>query len=256
MKLKEKVALITGSASGFGRAGALLFAEEGASVVIVDVEDKGGTETVQQISRAGGIATYVKADVGNVAEIESMIKKSTEIYGKLNIFWHNAGIPGPGIIDRTTEEAFDRTMDVHLKGGLFGSQYAIPALRKSGGGVILFTTSVSSYKPSPFSPAYGISKAALSMLAKCLAVHLAKDNIRVNCIAPGAIRTGIWPGFQGRDPDLIDPKKWEESVLQKTPLGRFGSVDDVARAALYLVSDESSFVTGVDLAVDGGWLIG
>ncbi|MFC1847985.1 SDR family NAD(P)-dependent oxidoreductase [Chloroflexota bacterium] len=255
MILKDKVALITGSGSGFGRAGALLFAREGAKVVVVDIEDEGGRETVAQINQAGGTSSYVHADVGIVAEIERMINKATETYSKLNIFWHNAGIAGPGIIEHTTEEAFDHTLDVHVKAGFFGSKYAIPEIKKAGGGVILFTTSVSGYKPSPFSPAYGISKAALSMLAKCLAAQLAKDNIRVNCIAPGAIKTGIWQGCQDRDPHIITPKEWEKTLLEKTPLGRFGKVDDVARAALYLVSDEASFITGIDLAVDGGWLV-
>ncbi len=255
MRLDGKVALITGGGSGFGRAGALLFAREGAKVVVVDINDEGGRETVGLIREANGEASYVRADVGVVDEIERMIRSAIETYGRLNIFWHNAGIAGPGIIERTTEEAFDRTLNVHVKAGFFGSKFAIPEIKGAGGGSILFTSSVSGYRPSPFSPAYGISKAALSMLAKCLAVQLAKDNIRVNCIVPGCIRTGLWPAFQARDPGLITTEEWEKSVLAKTPMGRFGKVDDVAQAALYLASDEASFVTGVDLAVDGGWLV-
>jgi NAD(P)-dependent dehydrogenase (short-subunit alcohol dehydrogenase family) len=254
MKLDGKVALITGAGSGFGRAGSILFAKEGAKVVVVDINDEGGRETVKLIKEGGGEASYVHADVGVVAELEKMIKKAVETYGKLNIFWHNAGNAGPGRIERTTEEAFDRTLDIHVKGGFFGSKFAIPEIKKSGGGSILFTTSGSGYRPSPGSPTYSIAKAGLSILTRCLAVQLGRDNIRVNCIAPASNKTGLSAAFMSRDPDLVDPKLMEKRVLEMTPMGRHGELEEAAMAALYLVSDDASYVTGIVLPVDGGML--
>lgn len=253
-KLDGKVALITGAGSGFGRAGSILFASEGAKVVVVDINDAGGQETVSLIKKAGGEASYLHVDVGIVAELERMIQRAVEIYGKLNIFWHNAGNAGPGRIDRTSEEDFDRTLDIHIKGGFFGSKFAIPEIKKAGGGSILFTTSGSGYKPSPSSPTYSIAKAGLSILTRCLAVQLGRQNIRVNCIAPASNKTGLFTAFMSRDPDLVDPKVMEKRLLEMTPMGRHGEPEETARAALYLVSDDASFVTGVVLPVDGGLL--
>ena len=253
MKLQGKVALITGAGSGFGRAGSLLFAREGAKVVVVDVNDKGGQETVRLIKEGGGEASYVHTDVGIVAELEKMIKTAVEVYGKLNIFWHNAGNAGSGHIEKTTEEDFNRTIAIHLKGGFFGSKFAIPEIKKSGGGSILFTTSFSGYRPSPGSPTYSIAKAGRAILTRCLAVQLGKDNIRVNCIAPGSNETGLFTAFMSRDPN-VDPKLVEKRLLEATPMGRHGKAEETAKAALYLVSDDASYVTGVVLAVDGGML--
>lgn len=252
MKLKGKVALITGAGSGFGRAGSILFAKEGAKVVAVDINDEGGQETVKMIEEEGGEASYLHTDVGVVAEVEEMIKTAVKTYGKLNIFWHNAGNAGPGRIDRTTEEDFDRTLAIHIKGGFFGSKFAIPEIKKSGGGSILFTTSASGYRPSPGSPTYSIAKAGLSILTRCLAVQLGRDNIRVNCIAPASNKTGLHAAFMSRDPDLVDPNKMEKKLLEITPMGRFGELEESAMAALYLVSDDASFVTGTVLPIDGG----
>ena len=253
MKLQGKVALITGAGSGFGRAGSLLFAREGAKVVVVDINDKGGQETVSLITKGGGEAIYIHTDVGIVAELEKMVKTTVEAYDKLNIFWHNAGNAGPGRMENTTEEDFDRTLAIHVKGGFFGSKFAIPEIKKSGGGSILFTTSFSGYRPSPGSPTYSIAKSGLSILTRCLAVQLGKDNIRVNCIAPGSNETGLFAAFMSRDPN-VDPKLVEKRLLEATPMRRHGKVQEAAMAALYLVSDDASFVTGVVLPVDGGML--
>jgi NAD(P)-dependent dehydrogenase (short-subunit alcohol dehydrogenase family) len=253
MKLRGKVALITGAGSGFGRAGSLLFAKEGAKVVVVDINDKGGQETVRLIKESGGEAIYIHADVGIIAELEKMIKTAVGTYEKLNIFWHNAGNAGPGRIEKTTEEDFDRTLAVHVKGGFFGSKFAIPEIKKSGGGSILFTTSFSGYRPSPGSPTYSIAKASLAILTRCLAVQLGKENIRVNCIAPGSNKTGLFAAFMSRDPN-VDPMLVEKRLLEATPMGRHGEPEEAAKAALYLVSDDASYVTGVVLAIDGGML--
>ncbi len=253
MKLEEKVALITGSGSGFGRAGAVLFAQEGAKLVVTDINDEGGQETVRLIRDAGGEATYVHVDAGVVADLERMVRVTVETYGKLDIFWHNAGIPGPGHIERTSEEDFDRALAVHLKGGFFGAKYAIPELRKQGG-AILFTSSVAGVRASFLSLSYSMAKAGLIILTKGLARQLAEDNIRVNCICPGPARTPGWPAFLSRDPDLASPEEIEKKAIQAIPMGRLALPEDIARAALFLVSEEASFITGESLDVDGGYL--
>ncbi len=253
MKLKGKVALITGSGSGMGRAAAVLFAKEGAKMMVSDVNDKGGQETVEMIRKAGGEASYVHADTAVVADLENMVKATVRTYGKLNIFWHNAGVAGPGRIDRVTEAAYDRTMDIHCKGGFFGSKFAIPEIQKAGeGGSILFTSSVSGVKPSPASPVYSMSKATLVILTRCLAVYLGKDNIRVNCICPGPVETPLYPDFVGRDPDLIKPEELQKMMLGNTVFGRFARPEEIAQVALFLVSDDASYVTGVIMPVDAG----
>jgi NAD(P)-dependent dehydrogenase (short-subunit alcohol dehydrogenase family) len=253
-KLDSRVALITGAASGFGRAAAMLFAKEGAKVVVNDINDQAGQKVVETIRKARGEASYVHADTGMVSEVEDMVKKAVAIYGKLNIFWHNAGVAGPGYILRVTEQAFDRCLAIHVKGGFFGAKYAIPEIKKAGGGSILFTSSIGGYRPSAGSPVYSMAKASLSILARCLAVQWAKDNIRVNVISPGPVKTGLWNDFMGRDPDLTSPEEYERKIMDMTPMRRHGQPEDIAQAALFLVSDEANFITGVTLAVDGGML--
>ncbi|GIO22101.1 SDR family NAD(P)-dependent oxidoreductase [Oceanobacillus sp. J11TS1] len=254
MKLKGKVALITGSASGFGRAAAYLFAKEGASVVVADFNETNGQEVVKNIKNNGGEASFVHVDCSVVSDVEKMVKQAVQTYGKLDIFWHNAGDAGPGIISQVTEEQFDRTIAIHVKGGFFGAKFAIPEIQKSGGGSILFTTSPAGYKPSPGSPVYSMAKASLSMLTKSLAVQLGKEDIRVNCIAPGPVATGLWERFIDRNPDLTSSEEYERDVIAATVMGRMGKVEDIAHAALYLVSDEANFVTGTVIPVDGGYL--
>ncbi len=253
MRLKGKVALITGAASGFGRAAAYLFAEEGARVVVADFNAANGEEVVKNIRNKGGEASFVHVDCGVVSDVENMVKHAVETFGKLDIFWHNAGDAGPGNIARVTEEQFDRTMSIHVKGGFFGAKFAIPEIRKSGGGSILFTSSVGGIKPSAGSPVYAMAKTSLAMLTRCLAVQLGKENIRVNCIAPGAVETGLWNDFMGRDPDLITPDEYETGILTGTPMGRKGKTEDIAQAALFLVSEEANYVTGTVIPVDGGF---
>ncbi|MFC1967513.1 SDR family NAD(P)-dependent oxidoreductase [Chloroflexota bacterium] len=252
MRLKGKVAIITGAGSGFGRAGALLFAKEGAKVLVADINDQGGEETVRLVKEAGGEASYIHTDVGVVAEVEKMVQAAVKTYGKLNIFWSNAGNEGGGPIEITTEEIFDLTMNIHVKGGFFGAKFAIPEIIKSGGGSILYTGSASGLKPSRVSPSYSVAKAGLAMLTRSLAMALAKKNIRVNYIAPGVVATPLWPRFQSRNPESEGPEVEEKHILEATPMGRFGQPEDMAQAALYLVSEEAAFVTGAILAVDGG----
>jgi len=252
MKLEGKVALITGAATGIGRATALLFAKEGARVVIADINKKDADETVQRIKRDGGEASFAYTNLLNVTEIEKMVRTTVATYGKLHIFYHNAGVAGPGRIELTTEEAYDQIMDIHVKAGFFGAKFAAPEIKKSGGGSILFTGSGLGLRPSSQSPAYSVSKAALLMLTRALAVSLAKDGIRVNAVCPGPISTTpLWQGVLARNPEIV-PEEYTQMNIQVRPIKRMGTPEEMAQAALFLVSSEASYITGVALPVDGG----
>jgi NAD(P)-dependent dehydrogenase (short-subunit alcohol dehydrogenase family) len=252
MKLQGKVALITGAATGIGRATAILFAKEGAQVAIADINEKDANETVGTIKKAGGDAFFVYTNLMNINEIEKMVKATVGQYGSLHIFYHNAGVAGPGRIEFTTEEAYDQIMDIHLKAGFFGAKLAAPEIKKAGGGSILFTASGLGLRPSSQSPAYSVSKAGLIMLTRALAVALAKDGIRVNAICPGPISsTPLWQGVLKRNPEIV-PEEYTQMNIQVRPIKRMGKPEEMAQAALFLVSPEASYITGVALPVDGG----
>jgi NAD(P)-dependent dehydrogenase (short-subunit alcohol dehydrogenase family) len=256
MLLDGKVAVITGAATGIGRASAELFAAHGAAVVIGDINDRAALEAVEVISGNGGRAAFVRTDLASLTAVEALVCAAVSTYGRLDIYFHNAGIAGPGLLENTTEEAYDLSMAVNLKAGFFGAKYAVPELRKAGGGNILFTSSTSGVHPSPAgSPSYSVAKAGLVMLTKSLSLHLADDHIRVNCLCPGPItETPLWEDFVSRNPG-VDPAELTETILQKTvPLRRAGTSAEMAAAALFLVSPESGYITGVALPVDGGTL--
>jgi NAD(P)-dependent dehydrogenase (short-subunit alcohol dehydrogenase family) len=252
MRLNDKVCIITGAASGFGRASAVLFAVEGAKVVVCDVDDQSGKELVNLIKHSGGEAIYIHTDCGVVSDMEKMVKTTVETYGKINIFWHNAGIAGPGRLEGVTEEAYDRCMAVHVKGGMFGAKFVIPEMKKIGGGSILFTTSSAAYRALSASGTYSMAKASLDILSKVLARQYAKDNIRVNCISPGPSKTGLWEKFQKRDPSQENPEEYERRTIDQVPMGHLIEAEDIAKGALYLVSEEARFITGTHLSIDGG----
>jgi NAD(P)-dependent dehydrogenase (short-subunit alcohol dehydrogenase family) len=256
MKLKNKVAIITAAGSGVGRAGALLFASEGARIVVGDISQKGGKETVSMIKNKGSEASFVQVDIGNVNDVRKMIDFAVDTYGKLDILWNHAGIPGPGSLEMTEEEEFDRTLNINIKGGFFASKFSIPHMIKSGGGAILFTASVSALRASPTSPTYALSKGALIPLTMSLAVTLGPHNIRTNCICPAPIYTPMLEGFlnRGKNPDPSFVGNITKRLEESNPLSRIAKAEDVAYAALYLVSDEASFVNGVILPVDGGMI--
>jgi len=252
MKLEGKVALITGAATGIGRAAAILFAKEGAKVVIADINEKGANETVQTIRNDRGDAFFTYANMVNIVDLEKMVKTTVALCGKLDIFYHNAGIAGPGRIERTTEEAYDQIMAIHLKAGFFGAKFAAPEIKKAGGGSILFTGSGLGLRPSSQSPAYSVSKAGLVMLTRALAVALAKDDIRVNAVCPGPIAsTPLWQGVLARNPEIV-PEEYTQMNIQIRPIKRLGTPEEIAQAALFLVSPEASYITGVALPIDGG----
>lgn len=256
MLLQGKVAVITGSTSGIGRAGAIAFAKEGASVVISGRNKERGQKVASLIKEQGGQAHFVPADMLAVADIEQLVKAAVDTFGRLDIFWHNAGIVGPDDIETISPETYDKMMTTHLKAGIFGVKFALPQMRKAGGGAILFTSSVAGLKQSGYSLTYSLAKSGLVMLTRKLAVDLAKDNIRVNCLCPGRVQTGMRPDIsQERAKALgITAEEWEKRDRKRIPLGRFITEEEVADAALFLVSDRASAITGVALPVDGGFL--
>ncbi len=254
MELSGKVAIVTGAGSGIGRAIAMLFAKEGAKVAVVDVDKKGGEETVRNIYQSNG--TFIKADVSKSLDTEEMVRATVSKYGKLDILCNNAGVPPPlrnGVaVDCCTdlkEEEWDRVIDINLKGTFLGSKYGIPTMLKTGGGVIVNTASAWGILATPKAAAYCTSKAGIIMLTRTVALDYA-PHIRANCICPGEIET---PQQAYTLSGYKNPELALKRVLAQYPIGRFGKPEEVAEAALYLASDRSSFVTGTALTIDGCW---
>ncbi|MBN2062220.1 MAG: SDR family oxidoreductase [Deltaproteobacteria bacterium] len=249
MKLEKKIALITGAGSGIGRASAILFSKEGAKIAVADIDEKGGQRTVEIVNNEGGSAIFIKTDVTKESDVRNMIKKTVEDYGRLDILYNNAGIGTHFIMLEDTEESlWDRVMAINVKGVFFGCKYAAPVMKKQGGGVIVNTASIAAVRPRPGLSAYSASKAAVIALTRSAAMELAPFNIRVNCINPVVTDT---PFLVKTVPaDKMDEAK--KTMLATIPLGRMGQPEDIAKAALYLASDDSSLVTGIGLDVDGG----
>lgn len=248
MRLKDKVALITGGSGGIGRETALLFAQEGAAVVVADVNDALGQETAELIISQGGKAIYVRADVSKATDCENMVAVAEQTFGKLHIIFNNAGIMHSDDDNAvTTEESvWDLTMNINVKGVFFGCKYAIPAIRRAGGGSIINTASfVALLGAATPQIAYTASKGAVLSMSRELAVIHARENIRVNALCPGPLRTELLMKFLN-----TDEKK--QRRLVHVPMGRFGEAKEMAYAALYLASDESTYVTGTEFVVDGG----
>ena len=248
MRLENKVALVTGASSGIGRATCLLFAQEGAQVVLADINDGGGQETLAAIKGAGGEAIYVHADQSRAADCEAMVNKAEETFGWLDILFNNAGISHAQDDDavNTSEEVWDLTFDVNVKGVFLCCKYGIPALQRSGGGSIINTASfVAILGAATPQLAYTASKGAVLSMTRELATIHARENIRVNALCPGPLRTELLMKY-------LDTPEKKNRRLVHIPMGRFGEADEVAKAALYLASDESSFVTGTSFMVDGG----
>ncbi len=248
MRLQNKVALITGASSGIGRETALLFANEGAKVACVDINDAGGNETVAMIQEQDGEAIYIHADVSQAADCENMIQVAEQTFGKLDVLFNNAGIMHSSDDDAiSTEEAiWDLTMAINAKGVFLGCKYGIPALRRAGGGSIINTASfVALLGAATPQIAYTASKGAVLALTRELAVVHARENIRVNALCPGPLHTELLMKF-------LNTEAKKQRRLVHIPMGRFGQAKEMAQAALYLASDESSYVTGSEFTVDGG----
>jgi len=249
MRLSEKVAVVTGASSGIGRASAILFAKEGAKVVVADINDEGGEETVSRIKGAGSDAIFVHTDVSRADEIRQLVKTTVDTFGRLDVLFNNAGIPQrPTPIHAIEEADWDRIYSINAKGVFLGTKYAVPEMRKAGGGAIINTASVAAIAIRTNQAAYASSKGAVIVLTKALALELARYNIRVNCIAPVAAETPMLAGFLPEGADLENART---EIIKGVPLGRLAQAEDVAYAALFLASDEASMISGVTLGVDG-----
>jgi NAD(P)-dependent dehydrogenase (short-subunit alcohol dehydrogenase family) len=246
-QFKGKVALVTGGSFGIGKATAIAFAKKGTKIVIVDwVED---SETLNDIKAAGGEAIFVKCDVSKTVDVKGMIEKTISTFGRLDYAFNNAGIEG--LMAQThdcTEENFDKTIDVNLKGVWLCMKYEIPEMLKQGKGVIVNCSSIAGLVGSPGLPAYVATKHGVIGLTKTAALEYAKVGIRVNAVCPGAIKTAMIDRITGKN------KEVEDQFAAMAPIGRMGEPDEVAKAVLWLCSDEASYVTGHAMAVDGGWV--
>ncbi len=247
MRLAGKVAVITGAGSGMGRASARLFAKEGARILATDIDVQSGEETVKLIRKDKGEAVFLKVDVSKVADNKLMIDTAVKTFGKLDILYNNAGKIAPRGGTQIEESVWDETLAIHAKGPFFACKYAIPEMRKAGGGCILFTSAITALIGSFLGGPYSMAKGSIVILTKSLAYELGKDNIRVNCICPGGIETGMFKGGGEQAKEAM------QHIVDQTPLRRMGTAEETAYAALFLCSDESSFLTGVALPVDGGF---
>jgi len=244
MRLDNKVALITGGGSGIGKQSALLFAKEGAKVAVVDLDEKSGRETASMIKDA----IFVRADVSAARDCQQMVEAAEKAFGKLNVLFNNAGIMLAKDDDAiSTEEAvWDQTLDVNAKGVFLGCKYGIPALRRAGGGSIINTASfVARVGAATPQIAYTASKGAVLSMTRELAIIHAREKIRVNALCPGPLKTELLMKFLNTEAKM-------NRRLVHLPMGRFGEAEEIARAALFLACDESSYITGSEFMVDGG----
>jgi NAD(P)-dependent dehydrogenase (short-subunit alcohol dehydrogenase family) len=250
MRLENKVALITGAGMGQGRTACLFFAREGAKIVALDIDAAAGAETVKLVKDQGGEVVFCQCDVGVEKQVEQAVAAGVDAFGKLNILYNNAGVlwrDKDFEVTRTTEESWDRVMDINLKGAVWVCKYGVPELIKAGGGSIINIASVSALLGfTTAQDAYTCSKGALVSLTRSLAIVYAKHKVRANTIHPGAVDTPM-------------QKEWDEethkAIAEWVPLGRVGKPEDIANCALFLASDESTYITGAEIVVDGGVMV-
>jgi NAD(P)-dependent dehydrogenase (short-subunit alcohol dehydrogenase family) len=248
MRLEGKVALITGGASGMGMVASKLFASEGAKVVLTDLADEAGEKVAAQIVEAGGDALYIHADVSREADARAMVEGAVERFGKLDVLYNNAGIMlgDDGSVDTTDESVWDRTLAINVKGVAFGCKYGVPAMIAGGGGSIINVASFVAWLGAATSQtAYTASKGAVLAMTREIAVEYARRGVRCNALCPGPIETPLLMQL------LSDEAKRQRRFVH-IPMGRLGQADELAKAALFLASDDSSYMTGASLIVDGG----
>jgi NAD(P)-dependent dehydrogenase (short-subunit alcohol dehydrogenase family) len=249
--VENKVALITGAGSGIGRASALAFAREGAKVVVADVSAEGGNETVRLVEEAGGKAMFVKTDVSKATEVEALIQKIVQTYGRLDCAHNNAGIEG--IVALTAdypEEMWDRVLRINLKGAFLSMKHEIPQMLKQGGGAIVNTASGLGIVGIQGLSAYVASKGGVVGLTRTAAVEYAPSGIRINALIPGVTRTPMMTRQMGENAHLAEPQ-----YISLHPIGRLGLPEEIAEAAVWLCSEHASFVVGHAMAIDGGYLV-
>lgn len=254
MRLKDKVVIVTGATSGIGRVSAILFGQEGARVVAVGRREVAGQETVEGIKKNGGEGIFLKADVSKGSEVREMVSKVLKVYGRINILFNNAGINPESAkkpLAELSEKDWDRVMDVNVKGIFLTSKYVVPEMIKIGGGAIVNTSSYVGRVAIKNRSVYIASKGAVTQLTKSMALDYASFNIRVNSVSPGAVETEMTSSFL--ESTRNSQRIWE-CFLCRYPIGRIGKPKDVAHAVLFLVSEESSWITGADLVVEGGYL--
>jgi NAD(P)-dependent dehydrogenase (short-subunit alcohol dehydrogenase family) len=248
MRLEGKVALISGSARGMGEAEARIFAKEGAAVVVADLMETEGQKIAADITADGGTARFLRLDVTDEADWQEAVATTTSTYGKLDILVNNAGISGTYTPDTLSTEAWDRLLDVNAKGVFLGMKYAIPAMQRAGGGSIINISSISGFVgQNDIHMGYNASKGAVRLMTKSAAVQYAKDGIRVNSVHPG-----VMPPMQTSN--LTANPEYRQVMLAQVPMGREGRREEVGYAVLFLASDEASYITGIELPVDGGFL--
>jgi NAD(P)-dependent dehydrogenase (short-subunit alcohol dehydrogenase family) len=251
-RLDGKVAVVTGAASGIGRASAIRFASEGAAVVVTDLNAQGGDETVTECKRAGGRAVFCRVDVTSEADVKAAVDRAVSEFGKLDIIFNNAGLAGAiGKIEETTAENWDRTFSILLRAVFLGMKYAVPAMRKAGGGSIISTASIAGLRGGAGPHAYSAAKAGVINLTRSVALEVGKDRIRVNCICPGGINT---PLISNNVPGGYEVASQFLKNIQ--PIPRAGLPEDIAAMAAFLASDDAEWITGAAMVVDGGYTAG
>ena len=251
MQLKGKLTVITGAATGIGRATAQLFAQEGAQVVIADLNEEDAQETVDNINSENSRAWFVRTDVSHAEDMEALMKSAAELMGGIDVIFNNAGAQRSGAVTDFDESEWDLLMDINPKSCFLGAKYSVPYLRERGGGSIVNMASIAGLKGGPGMTAYSASKGAVVAFTKALAAELAPDNIRVNCVCPGWIDT---PFNQPAIEFMGGRTNQEEMVQQTVPLQRQGTPEEIAPGILYLASEASSYMTGKELIIDGGLL--
>jgi meso-butanediol dehydrogenase / (S,S)-butanediol dehydrogenase / diacetyl reductase len=249
MKLEGKVAIVTGAGSGIGKATAELFAAEGAKVVVADWNESTGMKTAADIRAAGREAVFCHADVSRAEDVEAIVKTAVERYGRLDSLVNNAAIQILARLVETTEEDWDRLHRTNLKGVFLGCKYAIPAMIQNGGGAIVNIASVLGFVGDPDLAAYCAAKGGVIALTRVAALTYGPEGVRVNCIAPGDVETPLVADYFNKDPN---PERLRQEVYSKYALRRIADPREIAKAAAFLSSDESSFMTGATLVVDGG----
>ena len=256
MRMSNKIGIVTAAASGMGRAGAIRFAKEGASVAVVDIDPKATAAVVAEIEKQGGKAKGIVADLTKDEDSRRIVSETAKHFGGLDFVWNHVGHPGPAAVEGLDMKDWDLAVDLNLRTVIITTEAALPEMRARGGGALLYTASTSGLHGSQFSPVYSAVKHGVVGYVRALGKRYAKEKIRANAICPGPIDTPMLRVFVARpDQQSTQGMDKEQLVLSRggqTPMGRPGKPDEVANAALFLLSDEASFVTGTTLAVDGG----